>query len=159
MKSKLTHLDESNRVHMVDVSEKPETSRTAVAKGEIVMQMDTLKLIMSGSIAKGNVLTTAQLAGVMAAKKTSELIPLCHPLPLNHISVEFEIDEDLPGIKIIAAAKTVGATGVEMEALTAVSIAALTIYDMAKSADKSMRIQNIRLVKKEGGRSGLLINE
>ncbi len=144
---------------MVDVSEKPETSRTAVAKGEIVMQMDTLKLIMSGSIAKGNVLTTAQLAGVMAAKKTSELIPLCHPLPLNHISVEFEIDEDLPGIKIIAAAKTVGATGVEMEALTAVSIAALTIYDMAKSADKSMRIQNIRLVKKEGGRSGLLINE
>lgn len=144
---------------MVDVSEKPETSRTAVAKGEIVMQMDTLKLIMSGSIAKGNVLTTAQLAGVMAAKKTSELIPLCHPLPLNHISVEFEIDEDLPGIKIIATAKTVGATGVEMEALTAVSIAALTIYDMAKSADKSMRIQNIRLVKKEGGRSGLLINE
>ena len=144
---------------MVDVSEKPETSRTAIAKGEIVMLDETLQLIIAGSISKGDVLGAARLAGVMAAKKTSELIPLCHPLPLNYIGVDFEFDEELPGIKVTATAKTVGNTGVEMEALTAVSVAALTIYDMAKSAEKTMRIQNIRLVRKEGGRSGVIINE
>ena len=144
---------------MVDVSEKPETSRTAIAKGEIVMLDETLQLIIAGSISKGDVLGAARLAGVMAAKKTSELIPLCHPLPLNYIGVDFEFDEELPGIKVTATAKTVGNTGVEMEALTAVSVAALTIYDMTKSAEKTMRIQNIRLVRKEGGRSGVIINE
>jgi cyclic pyranopterin phosphate synthase len=159
MNSKLTHLDESGNARMVDVSEKPETSRTAIAKSEIVMLKETLELIIAGSVSKGDVLGAAQLAGVMAAKKTSDLIPLCHPLPLNHISVDFEFDKDLPGIKITATTKTVGKTGVEMEALTAVSVAALTIYDMAKSAEKTMRIQNIRLVMKEGGRSGVIINE
>lgn len=144
---------------MVDVSGKPDTSRTAIAKGEIVMLKDTLELIIDGSIAKGDVLGVAQLAGVMAAKRTADLIPLCHPLPLNHISVDFEFDIELPGIKMTASAKTIGKTGVEMEALTAVSVAALTIYDMAKSADKTMRIQNIRLVEKRGGRSGVVVNE
>ncbi len=159
MNSKLTHIDKFGSAHMIDVSEKPDTSRTAIAKGEIVMLKDTLGLIIAGSITKGDVIGAARLAGILAAKKTSELIPLCHPLPLNHIDVEFEFDEELPGIKITAIAKTVGKTGVEMEALTAVSIAALTVYDMAKSAEKSMRIQNIRLVKKEGGRSGVIVNE
>jgi len=159
MSSKLTHLDDFGNAHMVDVSGKSDTSRTAIAKGEIVMRKDTLELIVAGSIAKGDVLGASRLAGVMAAKRTSELIPLCHPLPLNHISVDFEIDEELPGIKITASAKTIGKTGVEMEALTAVSVAALTIYDMAKSAEKTMRIQNIRLVEKHGGQSGDVVNE
>jgi cyclic pyranopterin phosphate synthase len=159
MSSKLTHLDDSGHARMVDVSGKPDTSRTAIAKGEIVMLKDTLELIIDGSIAKGDVLGVAQLAGVMAAKRTADLIPLCHPLPLNHISVDFEFDIELPGIKMTASAKTIGKTGVEMEALTAVSVAALTIYDMAKSADKTMRIQNIRLVEKRGGRSGVVVNE
>lgn len=159
MSSKLTHLNDSGQARMVDVSGKPDTSRTAIAKGEIVMLKDTLELIIGGSIAKGDVLGVAQLAGVMAAKRTADLIPLCHPLPLNHISVDFEFDIELPGIKMIASAKTIGKTGVEMEALTAVSVAALTIYDMAKSADKTMRIQNIRLVEKRGGRSGVVVNE
>ena len=159
MSSKLTHLDESGRVRMVDIGGKPDTSRTAIAKGEIVMLKDTLELIIAGSIAKGDPLGAAQLAGIMAAKRTSELIPLCHPLPLNQITIDFEFDEELPGIKITASAKTIGKTGVEMEALTAVSVAALTIYDMAKSAEKTMRIQNIRLVEKRGGRSGVVVNE
>ena len=159
MSPKLTHLDESGHARMVDVSGKPDTSRTAIAKGEIVMLEDTLELIIAGSIAKGDVLGAAQLAGIMAAKRTSELIPLCHPLPLNQITIDFEFDEELPGIKITASAKTIGKTGVEMEALTAVSVAALTIYDMAKSAEKTMRIQNIRLVEKRGGRSGVVVNE
>jgi cyclic pyranopterin phosphate synthase len=159
MSSKLTHLDESGRVRMVDIGGKPDTSRTAKAKGEIVMLKDTLELIIAGSIAKGDPLGAAQLAGIMAAKRTSELIPLCHPLPLTQITIDFEFDEELPGIKITASAKTIGKTGVEMEALTAVSVAALTIYDMAKSAEKTMRIQNIRLVEKRGGRSGVVVNE
>lgn len=159
MSSKLTHLDESGRARMIDIGGKPDTSRTAKAKGEIVMLKDTLELIIAGSIAKGDTLGVAQLAGIMAAKRTSELIPLCHPLPLNQITIDFEFDEELPGIKITASAKTIGKTGVEMEALTAVSVAALTIYDMAKSAEKTMRIQNIRLVEKRGGRSGLVVNE
>jgi len=159
MSSKLSHLDESGHARMVDVSGKPDTPRTATAKGEIMMLKDTLELIIAGSLAKGDVLGTAQLAGILAAKRTSELIPLCHPLPLNQITVDFQFDEELPGIKITASAKTIGKTGVEMEALTAVSVAALTIYDMAKSADKTMHIQNIRLVEKRGGRSGVVVNE
>jgi len=144
---------------MVDVSGKPDTNRIAIAKGEIVMLPSTLKLITAGLAAKGDVLGTAQVAGVMAAKRTAELIPLCHPLPLNQIAIEFNIDENLPGVEITAIAKTIGKTGVEMEALTAVSVAALTIYDMVKSAEKTMRIQNIRLVEKRGGLSGVVINE
>lgn len=116
MSSKLSHIDDHGHARMVDISQKPDTSRIAIAKGEIVMRLETLKLIESGSMGKGDVLAVAQVAGVMAAKKTSDLIPLCHPLPLNQISVEFELDEDLPGIKIVASAKTTGKTGVEMEA-------------------------------------------
>jgi cyclic pyranopterin phosphate synthase len=144
---------------MVDISSKPDTSRTAIAKGEVVMRKETLDLIESGSMGKGDVLSVAQVAGVMAAKRTSDLIPLCHPLPLNQISVEFELDEELPGIKIVASAKTMGKTGVEMEALTAVAVSALTIYDMAKAVEKTLLIQNIRLVEKRGGQSGDVINE
>ncbi len=151
---KLTHLDEQGQAHMVDVGHKPDTERTAIARGEIVMLPETLALIRDGNIKKGDVLTLAQVAGIMAAKKTSELIPLCHPIPLTKVDVSFEMDDDLPGIRIIALAKTTGKTGVEMEALTAVSIAALTIYDMAKAAEKTMKIQNIRLVEKHGGQSG-----
>lgn len=144
---------------MVDISGKPDSSRIAIAKGEIVMRKETLDLIEAGSINKGDVLSVAQLAGVMAAKRTSDLIPLCHPLPLNQILVEFELDGKLPGVRIKATAKTIGKTGVEMEALTAVTVAALTIYDMTKSVEKTMQITNIRLVEKRGGQSGVVINE
>jgi cyclic pyranopterin phosphate synthase len=144
---------------MVDISRKPDTSRTAIAKGEVVMRKETLDLIESGSMGKGDVLSVAQVAGVMAAKRTSDLIPLCHPLPLDQILVEFELDEELPGIKIVASAKTMGKTGVEMEALTAVAVSALTIYDMAKAVEKTLLIQNIRLVEKRGGQSGDVVNE
>lgn len=144
---------------MVDVSEKEASQRVAIARGAVVMQESTLDLIQAGSIKKGDVLTIAQVAGVMAAKKTAELIPMCHPLPLDQVVVEFEFNRDLPGIEITATAKTTGKTGVEMEALTAVSVAALTIYDMAKSAEKTMRIEKIRLVEKRGGRSGVVLNE
>jgi len=144
---------------MVDVGAKPDTERTAIAKGEVVMLTETLALIQAGAIKKGDVLTVAELAGVMGAKRTSELIPLCHPLPLNQVTVDLEPDPGLPGVRITATARTVGKTGVEMEALTAVSIAALTIYDMAKAAEKTMRIQNIRLAEKHGGRSGDIVNE
>ena len=159
MSSKLTHLDDSGQARMVDIGDKPDTSRIAIAKGEIVMRKETLALIEANSIAKGDVLGVSQMAGIMGAKKTADLIPLCHPLPLNQVAVDFEIDQDLPGVIITATAKTTGKTGVEMEALTAVAIAALTIYDMAKAAEKTMRIQNIRLVEKHGGRSGAVINE
>ena len=159
MSSEFTHLDEKGQARMVDIGDKPDTSRIAVAKGEIVMRKETLDLIETDSIAKGDVLGVSQLAGVMGAKKTAELIPLCHSLSLNQVTVDFEIAHDLPGVKITATAKTVGKTGVEMEALTAVAITALTIYDMAKAAEKTMRIQNIRLVEKQGGRSGAVINE
>ncbi len=144
---------------MVDVSGKPETERVAVARGEIVMSKSTLDLIRAGGVKKGDVLTLAQVAGIMAAKRTSDLIPLCHPLQLSKVDVECLADESLPGIKITAIVKTTGKTGVEMEALTAVSLAALTIYDMTKAAEKTMRIQNIRLVEKHGGRSGDIVNE
>ena len=144
---------------MVDISEKEDTERIAIAKGVIVMLPSTLELVETGSAAKGDVLGTAQIAGVMAGKRTADLIPLCHTLPLNQISIDFNIDKELPGIEITSTAKTFGKTGVEMEALTAVSVAALTIYDMLKSAEKTMRIQDIRLVEKRGGRSGVVINE
>jgi cyclic pyranopterin phosphate synthase len=144
---------------MVDISDKPETARVAVAKGEVRMEKATLDLIRAGQLKKGDVLAVAELAGVMAGKRTSELIPLCHPLRLSKIDVELVLDDVLPGVVITATAKATGKTGVEMEALTAVSVAALTVYDMAKAAEKSMRIGNIRLVEKHGGRSGDVVNE
>ena len=150
----LTHLDEQGRARMVDVGWKPATDREAVARGYVSMQPETLRLIKEGLMKKGDVLTIAQLAGIMGAKRTSELIPLCHPLPLNHISVEFELDEANIRINITATARTSAKTGVEMEALTAVSIAALTLYDMSKAVDRTMRIGDIRLVRKQGGQSG-----
>lgn len=156
---KLSHVDETGKARMVDVSAKPDSDRIAIAKGEIVMKKATLELIRGGEIKKGDVLTLAQVAGIMAAKRTAELIPLCHPLQLSKVDVECVLDEVLPGVVITATVKTTGKTGVEMEALTAVSVAALTIYDMAKAAEKTMRIQNIRLVEKHGGRSGDVINE
>ena len=159
MSSKLSHVDESGRARMVDISNKPDTHRIAIAKGEVVMRPETLELIESGSMGKGDVLSVAQVAGVMAAKRTSDLIPLCHPLPLNQVSIEFELDVRLPGIKIVATAKTLGKTGVEMEALTAVAVSALTIYDMVKAVEKTLLIQNIRLVEKRGGQSGDVVNE
>jgi cyclic pyranopterin phosphate synthase len=149
----LTHIDESGRVQMVDVGEKPDTERVAVAKGEVAMQPETLRLIAEGGVPKGDVLTTAQIAGIMAAKRTPELIPLCHPLQLTKVGVDFEIDEENSRIEITATVRCRGKTGVEMEALTAVSVAALTIYDMAKAVEKTMRIGNIRLVEKRGGKS------
>jgi cyclic pyranopterin phosphate synthase len=159
MPTSLTHIDDHGSLHMIDVGEKPDTERLAVARGEVVMLPETFRLVEAGALKKGDVLTVAQLAGIMGAKRTAELIPLCHPLPLTQVTVELELDASLPGVKITAVARTVGKTGVEMEALTAVSIAALTVYDMAKAAEKTMRIQNIRLVEKHGGRSGDVVNE
>lgn len=151
---KLSHVDEKGKAQMVDVGDKSETTRIAIAYGEIVMKPETLQMIKSNQIDKGDVLTVAKIAGISAAKKTSELIPLCHPLPINYVSVEFEFDEELPGIHIKSKVKTTGKTGVEMEALCAVSVTALTIYDMAKAVEKTMVIQNIRLIEKKGGKSG-----
>jgi len=159
MPNKLTHLDEHGRAKMVDVGYKPDTERIAIAKGEIHMLQKTLDLIRAGQIKKGDVLTIAQIAGITASKRTSDLIPLCHPLPLTKVDVDLMLDDSLPGVVITATAKTIGKTGVEMEALTAVSIAALTVYDMVKAAEKTMRIQNIRLVEKHGGQSGDIVNE
>lgn len=159
MTAQLSHVDQSGRARMVDVGNKPDSERTAIAKGEVLMRPETLALIRDGALKKGDVLTVAQLAGVMAAKRTAELIPLCHPLPLSHISVDVDLDQELPGVRICATVKSFGKTGVEMEALTAVALAALTVYDMAKAAEKTMRIQNIRLVEKHGGVSGDVVNE
>jgi cyclic pyranopterin phosphate synthase len=159
MTEKLTHLDEQGRARMVDVGHKPDTERIAIARGEIHMKKQTLDLIRAGQIKKGDVLTVAQVAGISASKRTSELIPLCHPLPLTKVDVDLALNDSLPGVVITATVKTTGKTGVEMEALTAVSVAALTVYDMAKAAEKTMRIQNIRLVEKHGGQSGDVINE
>jgi cyclic pyranopterin phosphate synthase len=156
---KLSHLDETGRAHMVDVGDKPDTERLAVAKGEVLMRLETLALIRERTLKKGDVLTVAQLAGIMAAKRTAELIPLCHPIPINQVTVDLELAEELPGVRIVATVRTAGKTGAEMEALTAVSVAALTVYDMAKAAEKTMRIANIRLVEKHGGQSGDVINE
>jgi cyclic pyranopterin phosphate synthase len=151
---KLTHLDASGNARMVDVGDKPDTARLAIARGEVLMKTATLDQIRTGAIKKGDVLSVAQIAGIAAAKRTSELIPLCHSLNISHIEVNISLDNTLPGVVIQASVKTTGKTGVEMEALTAVAIAALTIYDMAKAADKDMKIQNILLVEKHGGRSG-----
>ena len=156
---KLSHLDDSGRVHMVDVSGKPDTDRLAIAKSEVVMRPETLALIRAGALKKGDVLAVAEIAGILAAKRTSELIPLCHPLPLTQIAVDLELADDLPGVKITATVRTVGKTGAEMEALTAAAVAALTVYDMAKAVEKTMRITNIRLVEKHGGKSGDVVNE
>jgi cyclic pyranopterin phosphate synthase len=158
MPTKLTHIDIAGHAHMVDVGAKPATQRLAIARGEVVMKAETLGLIRAGAIKKGDVLTVAQIAGITAAKRTSDLIPLCHPLPITHIDVTLTLVDDLPGVLITATVKTTGRTGVEMEALTAVSVAALTIYDMAKAAEKTMVIQNIRLIEKHGGRSGDVVN-
>jgi len=157
--SKLTHIDEQGRAHMVDVGAKPDTERVAVARGEVHMKKETFDLIRAGQVKKGDVLTVAQVAGISAAKRTSELIPLCHPLFLSKVDVDLILDESIPGVIITATARVTGKTGVEMEALTAVSVAALAIYDMAKAAEKTMRIQNIRLIEKHGGRSGDVVNE
>jgi cyclic pyranopterin phosphate synthase len=155
----LTHLDAEGHVQMVDIGHKPDTERVAIAKGEVLMRPETLRLIVEGSLPKGDVLTTAQLAGILAAKQTPNLIPLCHPLLLTKVDVAFEIDKEASRIEITATVRTRGKTGVEMEALTAVSVAALTIYDMAKAVEKSMRIHDIRLVRKSGGKSGDVILE
>jgi cyclic pyranopterin phosphate synthase len=152
--NKLSHLDEHGRARMVDVGAKSITARLAVAEGEVHMLPATLDLIRRGALEKGDVISVAQVAGIQAAKRTAELIPFCHPLQLDHLAVDFELDEELPGVRIRATVRNTGKTGVEMEALTAVSVAALTIYDMAKAAEKSMHIENVRLVRKTGGKSG-----
>lgn len=154
MDKKLTHLDESGRARMVDVGHKTQTERTAVARGAVTMQPETLRLIAAGSLKKGDVLTVAEVAGVMAAKRTSELIPLCHPLLLSQVTVTCRPDEAASRVEIEAVVKLRGQTGVEMEALTAVSVAALTIYDMAKAVDRGMCLTDIRVVHKSGGQSG-----
>jgi cyclic pyranopterin phosphate synthase len=159
MTAQLSHLDAQGKIRMVDIGSKPDSFRTAIARGEVCMLPATFDQIKAGATKKGDVLSVAQLAGIMAAKRTSELIPLCHPLPLTHIRVELELDDKLPGIQILAETRTTAKTGVEMEALTAVSVAALTVYDMAKAVEKTMKIQNIRLVEKHGGQSGDIVNE
>ncbi len=155
MSGKLTHLDESGRAAMVDVGAKTVTERVAIARGAVYMAPETVQLIMAGNVKKGDVLTIAQLAGIMAAKRTSELIPLCHPLPLNKVDVACTLNPAQSCVEIEATVRVSGKTGVEMEALTAVCIAGLTIYDMAKAVDRTMRIGDVRLVYKEGGRSGV----
>ncbi len=151
---KLTHFDEAGRAAMVDVTDKPATDRIAVARGHIAMQPETLALIKGGTAAKGDVLGVARLAGIMAAKRTSDLIPLCHPLALTKVSLDLICDETLPGVVIEAIVRTSGQTGVEMEALTAVTVAALTVYDMVKAVDRGMVIGEVRLALKDGGKSG-----
>ncbi len=155
---KLSHLDAQGKPNMVDVSDKADTVREAVARGIVKMQPATLKLIRQGQVKKGDVLTTAQIAGIMAAKQTPTLIPLCHPLLLSKVGVEFEIIEP-DTIQITGTVRCTGKTGVEMEALTAVSVAALTVYDMCKAVDRGMTVQSIRLIKKSGGKSGLILLE
>src|ERR671929_1220196 len=152
--AKLTHLGTRGEARMVDVSDKAATERVAVAEGRVVMSAKTLDLVLKGDAKKGDVLGAARIAGILAAKRTHELIPLCHPLPLTNVEIEIAPDRELPGLTIRATAKVSGQTGVEMEALTAVSVACLTIYDMAKAIDRGMRIDGIRLLAKRGGRSG-----
>ncbi|MDN5788357.1 cyclic pyranopterin monophosphate synthase MoaC [Pseudorhodobacter sp.] len=150
----LSHFDAAGHAHMVDVSEKPVTARIAVARAVVQMAAETLALITEGRAAKGDVLGVARLAGIMAAKKTADLIPLCHPLPLTKVAIDLTPDAAIPGVVIEATVKTGGQTGVEMEALTAVTVAALTIYDMVKAVDKAMEISEVKLLLKDGGRSG-----
>lgn len=152
--SGLTHFDAKGAAHMVDVSDKAVTSRVAVAEGHIKMERETFDIITEGRAKKGDVINVARLAGIMGAKRTSDLIPLCHPLPITKVAVELTADPDLPGLRIEATVKTTGQTGVEMEALTAVSVTALTVYDMSKAVDKGMEISGIRVILKDGGKSG-----
>ena len=153
-KSALTHIDAKGEARMVDVSAKAATERTAVAEGRVIMSQTTLDLIVSGNAKKGDVLATARIAGIMAAKRTSELIPLCHPLALSKVTLDISADPKLPGCLVRATVKVTGPTGVEMEALTAVSVACLTVYDMIKAAERGVRIEGIHLVEKMGGKSG-----
>ncbi len=156
MVEKLTHLDDAGRPRMVDVNKKPDTIREAVARGVVRMQAATFQLIKRGGTAKGDVLSVAQLAGIMAAKRTPDLIPLCHPILIGNIKVEFSLDEANSVVEITSTVESAGKTGVEMEALTATAVAALTIYDMCKAVDRGMKIENIRLVRKSGGKSGTI---
>lgn len=152
--TKLTHLNDHGQAHMVDIASKVDSDRTAIATGSISMKKETLELITKGNISKGDVLTVARIAGIMGAKKTSELIPLCHPLSLSKVDINLSINDNLPGLDVKATVRTFGKTGVEMEALTGVSITALTIYDMVKAVDKTMSINKIILTFKDGGKSG-----
>jgi cyclic pyranopterin phosphate synthase len=154
--AKLTHMDDAGRPRMVDVTNKPDTVREAVARGLVRMQAATFQLIKQGGTAKGDVLSVAQLAGIMAAKRTPDLIPLCHPILIGNIKVEFSLDEANSTIEITTTVESTGKTGVEMEALTATAVAALTIYDMCKAVDRGLKIENIRLVRKSGGKSGTI---
>ncbi|WP_395059351.1 cyclic pyranopterin monophosphate synthase MoaC [Polaromonas sp.] len=155
--STLTHFDGQGQAHMVDVAAKPDTRRTAVAQGRIVMNAATLAIILEGTAKKGDVLGIARIAGIMAAKKTSELIPLCHPLALTHVAIEFTSDAPSASIRCLATVETVGPTGVEMEALTSVQVALLTIYDMCKAVDRAMVITDVKLLEKHGGKSGSFV--
>ncbi|MEX1253603.1 MAG: cyclic pyranopterin monophosphate synthase MoaC [Dehalococcoidia bacterium] len=159
MAKRLSHLDSAGRARMVDVSRKANTRREAVARGSVRMEPETLALVQSGGVAKGDVLAVARLAGIMAAKRTHELIPLCHPLLLTDIDVSITPDEQESALQIEATVRTTGKTGVEMEALTAVSVAALTVYDMCKAVDRGMRIEGVRLARKRGGKSGAIVLE
>ncbi|WP_339107013.1 cyclic pyranopterin monophosphate synthase MoaC [Thioclava sp. GXIMD4216] len=150
----LSHFDAAGQAHMVDVSDKPVTARVAVARGHVVMTPETLAYVTQGTTKKGDVLGIARIAGIQATKRTADLIPLCHPLPITKVSVDLTPDETLPGVRVEATVKTTGQTGVEMEALTAVSVACLTVYDMLKAVEKSMRIEGIEVVLKDGGKSG-----
>ncbi|HVG81109.1 MAG TPA: cyclic pyranopterin monophosphate synthase MoaC [Methylomirabilota bacterium] len=152
--ARLTHFDKEGKAAMVDVGAKPETERVAIARGRVTMKPETLALVSAGAMGKGDVLGVARLAGIMAAKRTAELIPLCHPLALSSVAVDLTLDEAASAVEIAATVKLTGRTGVEMEALTAVSVAALTVYDMCKAADRDMTISDIRLVRKSGGKSG-----
>ena len=153
-RTRLTHLDAGGQARMVDVSDKAITARTAVAEGTVTMSAEALALVRAGNLKKGDVLGTARIAGIMAAKRTHELIPLCHPLAISKVMVDCSLDDNLPGVRVTAEVKVSGRTGVEMEALTAVSVACLTVYDMVKAADRTMRIDNVRLRMKSGGHSG-----
>ena len=152
--SKLTHFNQAGEAHMVDIADKPSSARRAVASGRIVMQADTLELILSGGHKKGDVLGVARIAGIMATKRTAELVPMCHPLALTHVSVEFETDAEASAIECTVTAETTGQTGVEMEALNGVQLSLLTIYDMCKAVDRGMVISDVRLLQKSGGKSG-----
>ena len=158
MSNSLTHFDRKGNVHMVDVSSKANTDRVAIAKGTVRMKRETFNIMTEGKAKKGDVLSIARIAGIMGCKKTSELIPLCHPIPLSNVKINLIPNKELPGVDIEAHVKTNGPTGVEMEALTAVSVASLTVYDMLKAVDKTIEIGNLRLTRKEGGKSGLIEN-
>ena len=158
MSNSLTHFDKKGNAHMVDISSKANTDRIAIAKGTVRMKRETFNIMTEGKAKKGDVLSIARIAGIMGCKKTSELIPLCHPIPLSNVKINLVPNTELPGVDIEAHVKTNGPTGVEMEALTAVSVASLTVYDMLKAVDKTIEIGNLRLTRKEGGKSGLIEN-